>query len=338
MLKGGLIGFGRMGLTHFSILNSHPSVQFVGICDSSKLMLKNVKRFIGIPTFHDFREMLSQVDLDFVIISTPTATHADTIKEAINTGIHVFVEKPFALNIAQGKEILHLLEKSNIVNQVGYVLRSNDVIKSVKNLLDHEKIGSLKYFKMEMNSPTLLKESKTGWRSKKGQGGGCLSDFASHGIDLINHLVGVPTSVAGTTLESIFSKETEDLISSTLHYDNGCSGSLFVNWSDASFRKPSYKMELIGNEGKIIFDLHSFKIFFNNDPEVEGFSKGWNIRYVTDFVEPVRVYLRGYEFTRQLDNFIDSILCQAKKPLCTFKDGYNADLVIEKIRNDAGGN
>lgn len=42
MLRGGVIGFGRMGLTHFSILNNHPQVEFVAVADSSSFMLKNI--------------------------------------------------------------------------------------------------------------------------------------------------------------------------------------------------------------------------------------------------------------------------------------------------------
>ena len=66
MLKGGIVGFGRMGLTHFSILNNHPDVNFVSVCDSSSLMLKNIKRFMGLETFSDYKSMIDKMGLDFV--------------------------------------------------------------------------------------------------------------------------------------------------------------------------------------------------------------------------------------------------------------------------------
>ena len=103
MLRGAMIGFGRMGLTHFSILNNHPDVKFVAICDSSSFILQNVAKYMGLATFNDYRKMLDNTDLDFLIIATPTALHAEAIGHAIERGLHVFVEKPFCLNPDQGQ-------------------------------------------------------------------------------------------------------------------------------------------------------------------------------------------------------------------------------------------
>jgi hypothetical protein len=91
----------------------------------------------------------------------------------------------------------------------------------------------------------------------------------------------------------------------------------------------------MGSEGKIIADLHAFKAFFRNEPTIPGFTKDWNQKYVTDFAAPVRFYLRGYEFTRQIDCFIDKILDRKKPCLCTFRDGYETDMVIERMNNNA---
>lgn len=337
MLKGGIVGFGRMGLTHFSILNNHPEVNFVAVCDSSNLMRKNIRKFMGLETFDDYRAMFEAMDLDFVIVATPTVTHAETVACAIDKGVHVFVEKPFALNTDDGRKIVEAVNQAGLVNQVGYVIRFNDVFREVKKLLNAGAIGELHYFRMEMFAPTVLKEVKSGWRSKKNQGGGCLYDFASHGIDLINFIVGQPVDVAGSVLQNINSVAVEDSVSTTMLYDGNLHGNLLVNWCDASYRKPAYKMELYGRRGKIIADLHAYKVYFKEKPLLEGFEQGWNARYITEFVEPVRYYVRGFEFTRQLDYFIDSILNNRKESLCSFADGLAADMVIEKItRDDAG--
>ncbi|GAH61937.1 unnamed protein product, partial [marine sediment metagenome] len=79
MLKGGVIGFGRMGVTHYSILNTHPDVQFVAVCDSSKFILKNLKRYTSLKLFTDYRKMLDEVEIDFVIVATPTIYHTEIV-------------------------------------------------------------------------------------------------------------------------------------------------------------------------------------------------------------------------------------------------------------------
>jgi len=335
MLRGGVIGFGRMGLTHFSILNNHPEVQFVAVCDSSSFMLKNVGKYTGIETFKDYRKMIDRSSLDFVIVATPTGMHAEIVKYAIQSNLHIFVEKPFALNVRQGEELVGMLRGKKLVNQIGYVIRFNDVFIQVKKLLDVGVLGDLLTFKMEMYGPTLLKDAKSGWRSKKQEGGGCLYDFASHSIDLINYLIGVPDEITGSVLQSIYSVNVEDALCSTFVYQNNLRGTLLVNWSDPSYRKPAYRMEIFGRKGKIIADLHSYKLFFRNESGFDGFTQGWNERYITDFVEPVRFYVRGFEFTRQLDYFVDCIANKTPCEVCNFEDGLKTDLMIERIVEDA---
>ena len=334
MLRGVIVGFGRMGLTHYSILNSHPDVEFVGVCDSSSFMLKNVASFIDVSIFNDYTEMIRETSPDFSIIAVPTVLHAEAIQCAIDNQVHVFVEKPFSLSPEQGKGILDSLDGTKLVNQVGYVCRFSDVFMQVKKMLDQRVLGDLILFKMEMNGPTLLQDAKNGWRSKKSEGGGCLYDFASHSIDLVNYMFGLPDKVLGTVLQSIHSVGVEDAISSTLIYKSGLRGNLLCNWSDASYRKPAYRFEVLGRKGKIIADLHACKVFFREDPGIRGYSKGWNHNYITDFVQPVRFYVRGYEFTRQFDYFIDCVMKNQPTSICSFQDGYDTDLLIDRIRKN----
>jgi predicted dehydrogenase len=335
MLKGAVVGFGRMGLTHFSILNNHPEVDFVAVCDSSSFILQNVAKHMGLATFTDHRKMLDSTNLDFAIVATPTVLHADAVDNAIERGLHVFVEKPFGLNPEQGQKLIDKVKGKNIVTQVGYVIRFNDVMMEVKKLLNSNVIGDLLVFKMEMNGPTVLHDVKSGWRSKKTEGGGCLYDFASHSIDLINYLIGPPDKIVGSVLQSIHSAGIEDAVTSTFVYNNGLRGNLLANWSDPSYRKPAYRFEIQGRKGKIVADLHAYKIFFRDPPSLDGFKQGWNQRYVTSFVEPVRFYVRGFEFTRQLDYFIKCITQGKSNQMCTFEDGLAVDKVISQIRKNA---
>jgi predicted dehydrogenase len=334
IFRGGLIGFGRMGITHFSILNTHPQVKFTSVCDSSRQMLKIVRKQLGLETFDDYQTMLERSQLDFVIISTPTGQHAQQVKDSIRRGLPVFVEKPFTLNQRQGQEVLELLGAKPVVNQVGYVNRYNDIFAFTRELVQRGELGELLSFRMEMHSPTVLKGGSSGWREKRSEGGGCLYDMASHGIDLINFIVGLPDKVSGSVMRSIYSRGVEDAVTTTFLYKNGLFGNLLVNWSDASFRKPTYKFEVFGRSGKIIADQHAMKVFFRDTPNRAGFHQGWNVRYITDMAKPVRFYLRGYEFTNQLDSFIDQILIPGSPQRTSFTEAFQTDRIIEMIVQD----
>jgi predicted dehydrogenase len=334
MLKGTVVGFGRMGITHYSILNRHPHVNFVAVCDSSGFVRNNVAKYLDVETYDDYHEMFREVKPDFTIAAVPTAMHMDVVKAAILNDAHVFVEKPFTLNPGQGHELLNLLKGKNLVHQVGYVVRFSDVFMKVKELMDQKALGELCTFKTEMYGPTVLHGAKKSWRSKKSEGGGCLYDFASHGIDLISYLVGPPDNIVGTVLQSIFSNDVEDAISSTFIYKEGFRGNLMVNWSDSSYRKPDYYFEVLGTKGKIIADLRSLKIFFSQTPDIEEYTKGWNIQYFPSLAQPVRFFVRGFEFTRQLDYFVDCILKDRPCEVCSFDEGLKTDTIIEQIRTD----
>jgi len=323
-----------MGLTHFSILNNHPEAEFVAVCDSSAFLLKNVRKYMSLETYSDYRKMIDKMQLDFVIVATPTVTHAEIVKYAIRHDLHVFVEKPLALSTQQGREIVELLKGKNLVNQVGYVVRFNEVFVQLKRIIESGLIGHPLSFKMELYAATVLRDSKKSWRSKKTEGGGCLYELASHGIDLINYIIGPPAKVVGSVLKSVHSANVEDAVYSTFLYENNLSGNLLVNWSDASYRKPAYRMEVFGRKGKMTADLHAYKLFLKEDPETGEFSKGWNIRHITDFAQPVRFYVRGNEFSRQLDYFIDCILSNTPGTMCSFTDGLVTDSVIESIVSD----
>lgn len=335
MIKGGLVGLGRMGITHFSILNTHPSVQVAAMCDQSNTMLNIWKKYTNVATYSNYRKMFQDRALDFVIISTPTDSHAEIIKAAIDTHLHVFVEKPLALNADQAEETVAYLPRKHLVNQVGYVNRFNEVFVEVKRLLDMKLIGDIKTFSSEMYGPTVLKDSRGGWRARKKSGGGCMYEFASHCIDLIIFFLGQPQKVVGSIMQSIYSPNVEDLVSSTFIYDNGCIGTIMVNWSDATFRKPANIVKFLGTRGKIIADKHAYKVFLTEPSPDNGFHPGWNSRYITDFAKPVRFYVRGNEFTRQLDYFVDCIQQQLTENISSFAEALKTDVIMEEITRDA---
>ena len=335
MLKAGFIGFGRMGITHFSILNTHPSVKIAAVCDQSGTMLNLLKKYVEVEVFSDYRKMIAEIPLDFVVISTPPNSHSEIIQFAIDNNIHTFTEKPFALTGADGEKTLAHLEKKPLVNQVGYVNRFHDVFMEVKKLLNAGVIGEVKHFSSEMYGAIVLKDSKDSWRGKRKMGGGCMYEFASHCIDLIVYFFGQPHKVVGSILQSIYSSNVEDLVSSTFIYNNGISGTVMVNWSDESYRKPTFIINIFGTKGKIAAYKQSYKIFLKSDDQINGFHKGWNTRYITDIARGVRFYVRGNEFTRQLDYFVDCIEQGQSKNVSSFSEALKTDIVMEEIIKNA---
>lgn len=331
-----IIGIGRMGITHYSIINSHPNIKITSIVETSSLVLSLFKKYIkGVTTYTDYNELFSSETLDAVIICTPPALHYPITQAAAEKGIHVFSEKPFTTEKKKAGELAQLFSEKGLVNQVGYVNRFNDSFRKVKQFIDEGLVGKVLRFKSEMYSRTITKseEGKT-WRDSKENGGGAVFEVASHAIDLVNFLIGKPDKVSGVCLTSVYSKNVEDAVNATFLYRNGISGTLNVNWSDESFRKPTNKIEIFGTKGKILADQHGIKLFLKDDDQQNNLRKGWNTIYITDIFQPVPFYVRGNEFTAQLYHFVDCILSQTKTTNCTFKDATNTLEIIESIFND----
>ncbi len=334
MLRGAVIGLGRMGLTHFSILNTHPQVDLVAVCDSSSFVRTNLARQMHVKSYKDADKMIREMKPDFVIVATPTAMHADLAERTITHNVHTFLEKPFTLHPEQARYLAELARSSGLVHQVGYAMRFHDVFLEVKTLLDSQALGKLLVFTVEMKGPVVLHDVRSSWRSRKQEGGGCLYDFASHAVDLVNFLIGPPSDVVGTVFSHLHSDAVEDALCSTFLYEDGLRGTLLANWSDPSCRKPSCRFEALGTKGKVIADFYTCKVFFHAEPEAAGYVKGWNEKYLADIAEPVRFYVRGFQFTRQLDYFVDCILKHRSSDVCSFEDGLRTDLIMHRIRTD----
>lgn len=335
-IKLAIIGVGRMGITHYSIINSHPYVKITSVADTSSLILNLMKKYLnGIHTYDDYNKLLDQEVLDAIIICTPPSLHYQVAIKAAEKGIHVFSEKPFTTDNYKARELAAIFEHKKLVNQVGYVNRFNDIFRTVKNYIEKGVIGNVIRFKSEMYSRTITKteEGKT-WRDSRENGGGAVFEVASHAIDLVNFLIGKPDKVTGTSLTSIYSKNVEDAVNSTFLYKNGISGTLNVNWSDESFRKPTNKIEVFGSQGKILADQHGIKIYMKNNSPENNLREGWNTIYITDIFKPVPFYVRGNEFTAQLYHFAECIKNNTIKNNCTFRDATNTLDVIDAIFND----
>ena len=326
-----------MGINHFAIFNSHPKVEIAGIVDSSSIMRSLAASYLQTKVYSSHQEMCRETRLDGLVISTPNDSHSELIEFAIENGLHIFVEKPFTMDRSAGERILNLLDGKELVTQVGYVNRFNEVFQEIKSILDASVLGEVVNFRSEMYGRTVLKDSNSMWRGRKEAGGGVLYDLGSHALDLAVFLIGKPDRVCGSVMQSIYSSEVEDLLCSTLIYDKGITGSIRVNWSDESYRKAGNLIEVIGKKGKIVAGRYGFKLYLREPNGSREFEKGWNLRNITEISRPVRYYLRGNEFTNQLDHFISCIEERSPETICTLKDAFITDCLMEDIRNDALG-
>src|SRR5687768_18622248 len=106
MIRLALAGLGKMGLSHLAIANMHPGIEVVAACDSNSYLTDVLTRHTGVPCYGSYADMLAAERLDAVIIATPSKLHAQMVNAALLRGLHVFCEKPFVLNAAEGEPLV----------------------------------------------------------------------------------------------------------------------------------------------------------------------------------------------------------------------------------------
>ena len=335
MIGTALVGLGKMGLSHAAIMNAHPGIDVVAVCDSFGPLLSVLNKNMGFKTYRDFGVLLQNEKLDAVLIATPSRFHGTMIRQALENNLHVFCEKPFCLDINEGQELALLAERNGLVNQVGYHHRFLGTFTEARKLLNANLIGKVHHIRAEAYGPVVLRPSGLTWRSSQIEGGGCLYDYACHAIDLINFLYCAPVSVEGSILNSIFSADVDDEVYTTFRFPGGATGQLAANWSDESFRKMSMEITLWGSKGRMRIDRQEIQSFLSDTTGSPEFRRGWNTKYTTEVTAPVDYYLRGEEYSLQIDHFVRCIADRTQNSISSFKTALQTDTVLSKIIQNA---
>jgi predicted dehydrogenase len=336
MIRVGVVGLGKMGGSHLSIVNAHPMVKVNAVCDPTGYILDVIHKYTGLAVYSDYAEMLRSAEIDAVIIATPSRHHAGMVEAALQAGLHVFCEKPFCLKSEDSLRLSALAAERGLTNQVGYHYRFVGAFQEMKRLLDAGAIGRVTHVLAEAYGPVVLKPKGSTWRSNRAEGGGCLYDYAAHPLNLLNWYFGMPNAVGGSVMNKVFSRDTDDEVYSTLYFDQGLTAQLSVNWSDESYRKMSTKITVWGTNGRLYADRQECQAYLRSvDDSLAGYGEGWNVRYTTELTEEVWFYVRGEEYSAQIDHFIRSASGKAQETQSDFASAAQTDRALEMILADA---
>ena len=307
-----IYGFGRMGLTHFSILNGlNPDLDF-SVIEPNKILRKILQKNINAKFYADDSSLKQAFDI--TLITTPPSIHLQLLEKSINRGDKkIFVEKPFG---GYTNTNLNNIPESNSIH-IGYVLRFNPCIQWVKTNINPQDIKSIHG---QYLSNTIEKKP-TGWRN--GPFSGVLNEMGSHVIDLIQYIVGNDQmEVLSSKKESIVS-DIDDIVEATLKTKNDISISMYFNWVKKGIRKPVFGIEIQMKDGsKYSIDQQQINKYSSTGDFIEKVA-------VTDLAKPVPFYLRGVDFTDQMLDLLGD-----NKIMASINDALAVNTLMEKILNN----
>ncbi|WP_127903707.1 Gfo/Idh/MocA family protein [Solirhodobacter olei] len=335
-LRIAVVGLGKMGLSHFALINAHPEVRAIA-CDTSGYLTDLLDKYLPTTFYNSFGKMLAEERLDAVVIATPNRFHAPMVREALEHGLHVFCEKPFCLDWRESEALAELAERKGLVNQVGYHYRHVGAFMEVKHIVGSGALGRITHVMAEAYGPVVLQPKRQTWRGQKEEGGGCLYDYAAHPINLLNWYFGKPVLVSGSVLTSVYSDSTEDEVFSTLGFEGGTCAQVSVSWSDESQRKMTTKISMIGTNGRLNVDRQECQVYLRKPvAELPEYDKGWNVRYTTELSRDPWFYIRGEEYSNQLDDFVKAVRAGAGQPNKNdFRSAALTDQSIAMILDDS---
>ncbi|MGB8707162.1 MAG: Gfo/Idh/MocA family oxidoreductase [Dehalococcoidia bacterium] len=326
MKRVAVVGIGKMGMLHASLLNTLPDVQLVALCEKSFVIRRFCKKILEYISVVSNVKELSGLGLDAVYVTTPIASHFPIIKAIYTEGIarNIFVEKPLASSYAEANELCDLAKRYGGVNMVGYSRRFAVTFGKAKEILDEGILGEPIFFEGYAYSSDFF-EVKVG--SQRLARGGVLRDLGCHAVDLALWFFGeLETEMAKFESGTVGS---EDSVYFRVKAPDGLAGELRTSWSMKNYRMPEIGLIIKGSKGMLRVNDDKVELRLDN-----GKSRTWHKH---DLDDNVFFFLGGTEYLREDELFIRSIFsgCNAEP---SFQRALKIEQIIEQVKNKVGKN
>jgi len=223
------IGVGGIAkIRHLKSLEKISEVNIQAVSDISEKNLNEVTNNYGCKGYIDYHEMLKKESLDAVFICLPPFVHADEVELCAKKGLHIFIEKPIALNLNKAEAMVNIIEQSGVKSQVGFNQRFFNSVQKMRKLINTKKAGKpgiiqARYFANSLHTP---------WWREKNKSGGQLIEQAIHTVDLCTYLFGDVKKVY-CNMNTLFHNDienftSEDMCVLNMEFKNGAFASLTV--------------------------------------------------------------------------------------------------------------
>ncbi|WP_127846348.1 Gfo/Idh/MocA family protein [Psychroflexus aestuariivivens] len=208
MLKVGVLGAGHLGKIHLRLLKESKKYNLIGFHDTNATSATNIEKEFGYQHFEDYDELLKSVDV--IDIVTPTLSHFVMAKKAIQSGVHVFIEKPITNTVAEAAELIRLAKENKVKGQVGHVERFNPAFRAAIDKIDQ---------------PMFIETHRLAEFNPRGTDVPVVLDLMIHDIDAILSIVDSKVKKVNASGVSVIS-ETPDIANARIEFENSCVANL----------------------------------------------------------------------------------------------------------------
>ena len=203
-LRAGVIGVGYLGQFHAEKYAGLPNVQLVGVVDQDRSRAGQISAKLNSAAFDTPVSLLGKVDAVSIVV--PTVLHHQVAKQFLEAGVHVLLEKPMTVTLAQADELMRIAEQNKVVLQIGHIERFNPAITSVKPLLT-----APRYLQAERSAPFTVRCTDVN----------VILDLMIHDLDIVTDLAGSRPARVSAAGASVITREIDSAFARIV-FENGC--------------------------------------------------------------------------------------------------------------------
>jgi predicted dehydrogenase len=238
MLNIGVVGYGYWGPNIVRNFNAIEGVNVIGICDRSPEALKRAKKaHPHIETCKDYRHITRSARIDVVAVVTPVSTHYALAKDALDSGKHVFVEKPFTATVNEAERLITLAARKRRKLMVDHTFIFTGAVKKIKELIDAHELGKLYYYdSTRVNLGLFQHDVNVVW------------DLAPHDFSVMDHVIKAKPYAIVAHGADHFNRSLEDVAYITVYFRDNMIAHFNVNW----LSPVKIRMTLIGGTKRML--------------------------------------------------------------------------------------
>jgi predicted dehydrogenase len=241
VIRVAAVGAGYWGPNLIRNLSELPDAELRVICDEDEERLRKIgRRYPGAALVTDLGVVLADEGIDAVILATPAGLHHEHGLAALRAGKDVLLEKPLAMSVADGKQLVEFAEREGRILMVGHTFIYNSAVQAIKRIVKSGEIGDVYYvYSSRVNLGRIRKDVNALW------------NVAPHDISIINHVLERAPVRVRATGRSYLQPGIEDVVFAVFEYPGGTIAHVHASWLDPSkVRRTTF----VGSKKMIVYD------------------------------------------------------------------------------------
>lgn len=312
-VRVGVIGLGAIGERLIQGFNANKHTTVIAVVDKEKRRaVEMAEKLGGINWYDNHKDMLANEELDLVYVAVPPKYHHAVTMDVIGKGVHILCEKPLANSVEEAKEMLEKAEQAGIIHAMNFPLNYSTSANSFDRLIKEGYIGKIRKLELSMNFPNWPRLwQQNDWVAGRVQGGFVL-EVGVHFIQLTQRIFGSITYQHSTLELPEDETKCETGVIASLELEDGTP--FLINGISQIAGAERLAYTAYGTDGTLsLIDWG----------KLEGGKLGEDI-------QPIELEIK--ETSTLIDNLVSAIAGKENR-IFTFKDGYEAQVILEKLRD-----